>query len=129
VSAREQLEIERGVAIASELHPDHWPAWLRELGERLDAGQAWVERVVDGKPHQEASGLALALVDRDPVERIGYRGPELSPRTRIRFVAQVQRVSPLREAILVARAPDIEQLFGRCAADCQGNDPAEVEQP
>lgn len=130
MTARAQLELERGVALASELHPDHWPAWLVDLADRLDAGQAWFERDHGGRRHQQTTALALAVVGRDPAERIGHRGPELKPRVRIRFAAEVQRVAPLRDAIIEARAvePDIiARTFGRCAADCQGVDPITLE--
>ncbi len=90
----ELLALEHAVAMASELHPDHWPAWLRDLGERLEAGQAWRD--------DQTTGLALAVVGRDPCDRGNRRGPAMSPRSRIRFVAEVQRVEPLRTALLVA---------------------------
>ena len=73
VTAREQLDLEHRVAVASELHPDHWPAWLRDLGERLDAGQAW--------RGGQTTGLALAVVGSDEL---------------------VQLVAPLRDAIAEA---------------------------
>jgi len=94
VSAREQLDLEHRVAIASELHPDYWPAWLRDLVERLEAGQAWR----DG----QTTGLALAVVGRDPAQRDSYTGPGV--RSRSRFDEAVQLVAPLREAISEATA-------------------------
>jgi hypothetical protein len=93
--AKEHLELERLLAVAIELHPDHWPGRLRFLGERIAEGTAWANNSTDA--------LALALVGRDPSERPhGLVSVPMTPRARSAFARDVARALPLRIAIIEA---------------------------
>jgi hypothetical protein len=102
--AHNQLVLERLIAIASELHPDHWPVGVRELAERIAEGHAWTLEHGPGETrHEQTSGLALALVGRDPDDRHhGQAGSPMGPRARKAFEANVRFVVPLRAAIVEA---------------------------
>lgn len=40
--ARLVLRVERAIAIAEELHEDHWPRWLAFAVDRVRAGDPWL---------------------------------------------------------------------------------------
>jgi hypothetical protein len=98
------LEFERILAIVTQLHPDHWPASVRFLRERIEADQAWVVRTnTNGSDYQHTTQLALALVGRDPDDRpIRPAGSSMRPRSRKAFEAGSARYRPLRLAIMEA---------------------------
>lgn len=104
-SACELLELTRLFAIVMELHPDHWPASVRDLAKRIAKGQAWAIEAPkrDADWHESTSYLALALVGRDPEDRnLGRPSSTMTPRCRRKFEADVERLAPLRAAIIEA---------------------------
>jgi hypothetical protein len=59
VNAYTLLELERCEALASELHPDHWPPWLAQLARCIETGDPWW---ADADGSRRTTGLAVALV-------------------------------------------------------------------
>jgi hypothetical protein len=107
------LELERVLAIVDELHPDHWPAGVQLLGERIEADQAWVVvPATEAEPeHQTTTALALVLVGRDPGDRpLGRADSPMRPRDIRWFEAEVERLQPLRFAFM--EALNIEPMSG-----------------
>lgn len=90
-------DLDRVHAIVEHLHPDHWPAGLRWL--------AWRIEEPGGRVHFRTTGLALALVGRDPDQRpSGVAKTPMTPKARRAHEALVLRVRSLRVAILAAMA-------------------------
>lgn len=88
-----ELQVERGVALASELHSDHWPPWLVSLAAAIVSDDAWSE-VGD---HRVTTGMALACVGQPAAG---------SPRRQKEFDRRVALARPLRSAVLCALAEE-----------------------
>jgi hypothetical protein len=100
-----QLELDRLLAIVTELPPDYWPSGFRFLAERIAEGQAWqlMAPTQTQDSHKKTTYLALALVGSDPDDRpFGRATAPMSPHARREFEAEVKRVAPLRAAIIEA---------------------------
>lgn len=82
------LQLEHALAQASEMHPDHWPAWLGDVAHRLVTGSAWRDGAT--------TGIAIALVgDSMPPARE-------SRKSSVGAQAMYRLAEPLRRAIFQA---------------------------
>lgn len=102
------LRVERAIAIAEELHEDHWPRWLAFAVDRVRAGDPWLmvpagelhpfePSVPVPSPYRVASPMAAELL------RVGWRPAEST------FVEQ--QTAYWIERIGYVAAPDEYNVF------------------